>query len=99
MTLPVRVVVLCLGACAVMAAVAADSRISDAASATEAAKRYLKARCTLQVPCKFKPEREGNQWRVWVELPKRASKRDGPAPQIVLFFDTSGNLIRRLEVE
>lgn len=79
--------------------VAADARIADAASATEAAKRYLKARCTSQAPCKFKPERDGNQWRVWVELPKRASKKDGPAPQLVLFFDTNGNLIRRLEVE
>src|SRR5205085_5400158 len=88
-----RALALCLGAGTVVVALAAETRISDQASAVEAAKRYLKARCTAETPCKFRAEREANQWRVWVELPRRSVSR-GPAQQIVLFFDVSGNLIR-----
>ena len=93
-----RALALCLGAATAVVALAAETRISDQASAVEAAKRYLKARCTAEAPCKFRAERESNQWRVWVELPRKSASR-GPAQQIVLFFDVSGNLIRRLEVE
>jgi hypothetical protein len=93
-----RALALFLGAGTVAVALAAETRISDQASAVEAAKRYLKARCTAEAPCKFRAEREASQWRVWVELPRTSASR-GPAKQIVLFFDVSGNLIRRLEVE
>ena len=93
-----RVLALCLAAGTVVVALASEPRVSDQASAVEAAKRYLKARCTADAPCKFKAEREASQWRVWVELPRKSASR-GPGQQIVLFFDVSGNLIRRLEVE
>jgi hypothetical protein len=77
------------------------ARIENAAAATEAAKRYLKARCNAETPCTFKPEREGNRWRVWVRLTKRNSPNQAPQPYpggtVILFFDLNGNLIRRLE--
>ncbi len=79
--------VLCLSA-----APFAFADITDAASAVETAKKYVKARCTAEKPCKFKPEREGNQWRVWVKLPN-------PGGSLVLYFDTKGNLLRRLEAD
>ena len=96
-----------LGALAgVVAAVAfgADgSEITDHASAIEVAKRYLKARCTTETPCKFKPEHEGNQWRVWVQLTKRNRANEAPRPYpggtLILYFDAKGNLTRRLEAE
>ena len=71
--------------------------IRDAASAVEAAKRYVRGRCTAEAKCTFKAEREGKQWRVWVQPAKRGSSRD--AASVILFFDTNGNLIRRLEGE
>lgn len=81
---------------AIAVALAADP-ITDAASAVEAAKRYVKARCTAAAPCRFKPQREGKQWRVRVELPKRNARAE--TGHIVLFFDMDGNLIRRLETD
>jgi hypothetical protein len=75
--------------------------ITDDASAVEAAKRYLKARCTLETPCKFKPEHEGTQWRVWVQLTRRNAANQAPRPYpggtLILYFDAKGNLTRRLE--
>jgi hypothetical protein len=85
-----------LASSAIATALAAEP-ITDANSAIEAAKRYVKARCTAAAPCKFRPQREGKQWRVWVDLPKR-NARDA-ATHIVLFFDMNGNLIRRLETD
>ena len=79
------------------------SRITDDTSAIEAAKRYLKARCTAETPCKFKPEHEGKQWRVWVQLTRRSSANQAPLPYpggtLILYFDEAGNLTRRLEGE
>ena len=94
-----------LGALAAGAAVLAFAQggtgITDAASAIEVAKRYVKGRCTAETPCKFKPEREGKQWRVWVQLTRRDSPNQAPRPYpggtLILYFDTKGNLIRRLE--
>lgn len=78
-------------------------RIENQASAVEAAKRYTKARCTAETPCTFKPEREGNQWRVWVQLTKRNSPNEAPHPYpggtLILYFDINGNFMRRLEGE
>ncbi len=75
--------------------------ITDAASAIEVAKRYVKARCTPDTPCRFKPEREGKQWRVWVQLTRRDAPNQAPRPYpggtLILYFDAKGNLLRRLE--
>jgi hypothetical protein len=95
----------CLIALAIFAeavAFGADGqRITDNASAIEAAKRWLKARCTTETPCSFKPEHEGNQWRVWVQLTKRNSPNEAPRSYpggtLILYFDESGHLTRRLE--
>ena len=77
------------------------SGITDDASAIEAAKRYLKARCTAGTPCKFKPEQEGKQWRVWVQLTRRNAANQAPRPYpggtLILYFDAKGSLLRRLE--
>lgn len=77
--------------------------ITDNASAINAAARYLKARCTTETPCTFKPEREGNQWRVWVQLTRRSAANRAPLPYpggtLILYFDAKGNLMRRLEAE
>ena len=97
----------CLVALAATAAAAAlgaeGSGITDDASAIAAAKRYLKARCTTETPCKFKPEHEGKQWRVWVQLTKRNAAKEAPRPYpggtVILYFDANGNLTRRLEAE
>ena len=82
---------------------AADSKITDNASAVDAAKRYLKTRCTAETPCTFKPEHEGKQWRVWVQLTKRNSPNGAPRPYpggtLILYFDADGSLKRRLEAE
>jgi hypothetical protein len=76
-------------------------RIESEAMAVEAAKRYTKARCTAETPCTFKPERDGNQWRVWVQLTRRNSPNQAPHPYpggtLILYFDINGNLLRRLE--
>ena len=75
--------------------------IADSATAIEAAKHYLKARCTSETPCTFKPQHEGKQWRVWVRLTKRNSASEAPQPYpggtLILYFDEKGTLIRRLE--
>jgi hypothetical protein len=77
--------------------------ITDNASAISAAKRYLKARCTTETPCRFKPEKEGNQWRVWVQTTRRSAANQAPRPYpggtLILYFDTKGNLMRRLEAD
>ena len=91
-----------IGALALVEAAAAFGaeapRITDKASAVEAAKRYLKARCTAETPCKFRPEHEGKRWRVWVHLTKRNGTpyRGG---SLILYFDENGNLTRRLEAD
>lgn len=89
-------------ACAVGSA-ADGSAITDDASAIAAAKRYLKARCTVETPCTFKPEHEGRQWRVWVQLTKRHAANQAPRPYpggtLILYFDAKGNLTRRLEAD
>ena len=94
-----------LGALALVTAAAAFGTevpgITDNASAVEAAKRYLKARCTTETPCTFKPEHEGKQWRVWVQLTKRNAASEAPRPYpggtLILYFDAKGSLMRRLE--
>lgn len=68
----------------------AVGRITDAASAVEAAKRYSKAKCAPKAPCTYKAERDGKQWRVWVR------HKEGT---LVLYFDAEGNLLRRLEAD
>jgi hypothetical protein len=82
---------------------AAAEPIADRAAAIRAAQKYMKARCTERTPCRFRSERDGHQWRVWVRLSERNSRGQAvypsPGKQIVLSFDASGNLIRRLEVE
>ena len=83
-------------------ALAAEA-ITDNESAIAAAKRWLKARCNNDTPCTFKPEQEGNQWRVWVQLTRRHAPNEAPRPYpggtLVLYFDAKGNLIRRLEAD
>ena len=96
-----RAVGLLAGMSALMALGADGTSITDGTSAIDAAKRYLKARCTAETPCKFKPEHEGKQWRVWVQLTKRNSAIEAPRPYpggtLILYFDEKGNLTRRLE--
>ena len=79
----------------------AGSEITDASSAVEVAKRYVKGRCTAETPCTYRPEREGKQWRVWVQLTKRDAANQAPRPYpggtLILYFDAKGNLLRRLE--
>jgi hypothetical protein len=91
-----------LGAISAVVALGADGApITDEASAVEAAKRFLKARCTAATPCKFRPEHEGKQWRVWVQLTRRNSAKEAPRPYpggtLILYFDEKGTLTRRLE--
>jgi hypothetical protein len=91
------------GIAAAVAFGAEPAGITDNASAISAAKRYLKARCTTETPCKFKAEHEGKQWRVWVHLTKRRTPHAAPQPYpggtLVLYFDANGNLTRRLEAD
>ncbi len=97
-----RICAAALASSAMFIASAAD-RISDSAAAIRAAQRYVAGRCTAQTPCRFRAEREGRQWRVWVRLSQRNARGQvvypRPAKHVILFFDTSGNLIRRLEAE
>ncbi len=92
-----------IGIAGAVAFAADGSAITDDASAIAAAKRYLKARCTDETPCKFKPEHEGKQWRVWVQLTKRSAPNHAPRPYpggtLILYFDAKGNLTRRLEAD
>ena len=62
-----------LASSAALAGIAAD-RITDSAAAIQAAQRYVAGRCTAQTPCRFRAEREGPQWRVWVRLSKRDAR-------------------------
>jgi hypothetical protein len=91
------------GIAATVALGAEESAITDDASAIAVAKRYLKARCTAETPCKFKPEHEGKQWRVWVQLTRRnvanGAPQHYPGGTLILYFDAKGNLTRRLEGE
>ena len=84
-------------------AAAEPIEIADSAGAIRAAQRYTKGRCVAEPPCKYKAEKEGNQWRVWVRIPKRSNPREitntYPAGTIVLFFDRKGHLLRRLEAD
>ena len=77
--------------------------ITDSASAIQAAKRYTKGQCTTASPCTYKAQRDGKQWRVWVQLSKRKTAREvaqpNPGGSIVLYFDASGNLVRRLDAD
>ncbi len=80
----------------------AQEPITDAPSAVEAAKRHVRGRCTPSAPCRFKAERDGTRWRVWVRPARRLSP-PGRAPAtegtLVLYFDRQGHLLRRLEAE
>ena len=82
---------------------ATEGRITDEASAIAAAKRYLKARCTTETPCEFRPKREGKQWNVWVDLTRRS--RPGAKPQtyhgghVILYFHEDGHLVKRINGE
>ena len=80
---------------------ASEAGITGAASAIDAAKSYLKSRCTAETPCRFKPEHEGKQWRVWVQLTKRNAANGKPVPYpggtLILYFGEDGSLKRRLE--
>ena len=93
-----------LGSLAVSASVAAaaePAQVTDEASAIAVAKRYMKARCTAETPCEFRPRREGAQWNVWVEFTKRS--RPGAKPQpyhgghVILYFNQQGQLVRRID--
>lgn len=98
---PARVVVAAIF-CALAAAAFATEPITSRGAAIDAAKRYTRARCT-EVPCKYRAEHEGRQWRVWVQLGKRNARGQAifpsPGRRIILFFDHDGNLIRRIEGE
>ena len=88
----VLAIVLALCSSAVLAQ--SENRITSKATAIEAAKRYMKTRCTAQAPCTFKAEHEGRQWRVWV---RPANRKSGGT--VVLYFDEDGSLKRRLEAD
>lgn len=79
----------------VLAAVAfpAQAAIESPEQAVDAAKRWMKARCTDKSPCKFRAERQGKEWRVWVQPKPKDPTR------VILFFDREGNLIRRIDGE
>lgn len=91
------------GFAAAVALGAEGAPITDNASAVEAARHYLKARCTPETPCTFKPQREGKQWRVWVRLTRRNSAnqapRTFPGGTLILYFNSKGSLLRRLEAD
>lgn len=88
--------------CALAVAAFATEPITSRGAAIEAAKRYTRGRCT-EVPCRYRAEHEGRQWRVWVQPGKRNARGQAtfpsPGRQIILFFDHDGNLIRRIEGE
>ena len=87
---------------AATAAASESSQIKDEASAIAAAKRYTKAQCT-ETPCKYRAQREGKQWNVWVDFTKRS--RPGATPQpyhgghVILCFNEEGQLVRRIKGE
>lgn len=95
--------VLCILVVAASVAVAAEpGRVTDEASAIATAKRYVKAQCTAETPCHFKPRREGSQWNVLVEFTKRtpAGKPERyPGGHVLLYFNQEGQLVRRVKGE
>lgn len=91
-----------IAAVLVSVAVAADSsQITDEASAVAVAKKYMKARCTAETPCEFRPRREGKQWNVWVEFTKRGRPGQKAQPyhggHVILYFNQEGQLLRRID--
>ena len=83
-------------AAAALVAVAfpAQAAIESPEQAVDAARRWMKARCTDKSPCRFRAERQGKDWRVWVH----PGKAKDPT-RVILFFDREGNLIRRIDGE
>jgi hypothetical protein len=73
---------------------ASAATIETREQAVDAAKRWMKARCTERTPCKFRAERQGKEWRVWVH----PGKPKDPT-RVILFFDRQGNLLRRIDGE
>jgi hypothetical protein len=100
---PGRILAALVIAAAAASAGAETNDITDSASAVRAAKHYTKGQCTAESPCTYKALREGKQWRVRVQLSKRKSAREvaqaNPGGSIILYFDTGGNLIRRLDAD
>ena len=98
---PLRTLVAVLFAIAWPDTAQTADRLATAADAVEAAKKHVRARCTAETPCKYRAEREGNRWRVWVDLTKKHSPRDKaypyPGGHIVLYFDRDGSLLRRVD--
>lgn len=90
-------------ATASLGAGAGANGITDADSAILAAKRYTKGQCSAESPCTYKALHEGKQWRVRVQLSKRKTAREvaqpTPGGSIILYFDSDGNLIRRLDAD
>ncbi|APV48871.1 hypothetical protein BWI17_03755 [Betaproteobacteria bacterium GR16-43] len=84
-------------------ALASADAITDQASAIQAAKKYLKARCTTETPCKFKALREGKQWSVFVEFTKRLAPNGEPVGypggHATLYFGSEGSLLRYIPGE
>lgn len=86
------------GFAAGMVMAAESSRVTDEASAIAAAKKYVKAQCTVKTPCRFKPRREGTQWNVLVEFTKR-NPGEQPRGHVLLYFNQEGQLVRRVDGE
>jgi hypothetical protein len=86
-------------AAASLAAGAESNGITDAESAVRAAKRFTKGQCTAKVPCTYKAQRDGKQWRVWVKQTKAEAASAGARRTVVLYFDSNGTLLRRLEAD
>jgi hypothetical protein len=88
---------------AMMACNAFAASITDEASAIAEARKYVKARCSDQSPCRFRPRREGARWNVWVEFTRRDSPGAKPHPysggHVILYFDADGRLVKRIEGE
>ena len=80
-----------------------STRVTDEASAIAAAKRYTKAQCKAEAPCSYRARREGKQWNVFVELPKRSDRREVtnryPGGHVILYFNPEGQLVRRIQGE
>jgi hypothetical protein len=99
MTIIARILAVLAFAAAGLAAAAESNAITDANSAVRAAKRFTKGQCTAKVPCTYKAQRDGKQWRVWVRQTKAEAASGGARRTIVLTFDDNGTLLRRLEAD
>jgi hypothetical protein len=90
----------CAAACLIAAAVRA-APVTDEASAIAEAKRYTRAHCGAETPCAFRPRREGSRWNVWVEFTRRDAPGGKPHPYaggyVILYFDTQGRLVKRIQ--